>query len=84
MNKALLKKNRLDLEFHALSQQGNALLILLTTGILSFIGSFLWLPSTRLYYYGISTSLAISLIGWFFYLKAGKRMREILVAIEQL
>lgn len=41
MDKSELKKNRLDLEYHGEAQKANAFLILLTTGILAFIGTFI-------------------------------------------
>lgn len=79
-----LKKNRLDLEFHGEAQKANAFLILLTTGSLSFIGTFIWLSKSKFLYFGIITAISILIISIFFYLKSSKRMKTILNEIENL
>ena len=78
-----LKKNKLDLEYHSETQKANALLILLTTGILAFFGTFVWLKNNQ-FYYGLSITLAVSIIGFKFYKKSSKRMKEILDEIEKV
>lgn len=84
MDKKQLKKNRLDLEYHGESQKANAFLILLTTGILGFFGTFIWLMDNELIYYGIATTLVIMISGLLFYRKSSNRMREILDEIEEI
>ena len=41
MNKQYLIKNKLDLEYHTESQKFNSVLILLSTGLIGFIGNFI-------------------------------------------
>jgi len=84
MEKAQLKKNKLDLEFHWESQKVNAFLILLTIGILAFLGTFLWLAENRLFYYGVIITFISSIIGVFFYKKSANKMKEILNEIINL
>lgn len=79
-----LKKNRLDLEFQGEAQKANAFLILLTTGILAFLGTFIWLRDSRSFYLGIIITAIASITGWLFYNKSSKRMKEILDEIENL
>lgn len=84
MNKAQLKKNKLDLEYHGEAQKANAFLILLTTGILAFIGTFIWLKDNELFYYGIFIIITVLIIGGLLYWKSSKRMKEILNEIENI
>ena len=84
MDKEQLKKNRLDLEYHGESQKANAFLILLTTGILAFLGTFIWLNDNNAFYLGIPIALIVSFIGALFYRKSSKRMGEILNEIENV
>ncbi len=84
MEKAQLRKNRLDLEYHGETQKANALLILLTTGILGFLGTFVWLNNTLYFLYGIGATLILFSVGFVFYHKKLKRMRQILDEIEKL
>lgn len=84
MEKQQLRKNRLDLEFHGEAQKTNAYLILLTTGILGFAGTFIWLKDAKFFYLGIVMMLLVSGLGVSFYQKSSQRMKEILDEIEQL
>jgi len=84
MDKKQLRKNRLDLEYHGEAQQANAFLILLTTGILGFVGTFIWLHETTLLYFGIGITLTVAGLGIYFYLKTHRRMKQILNEIEGL
>ena len=84
MDKKQLKKNKLDLEYHGESQKRNALLILLTTGSLAFIGSFIWLRETTTFILGLVIILVISLISSWYYYKSTKRMEIILEEIEHI
>ena len=79
-----LKKNRLDLEYHGEAQKINAFLILLTTGVLGFLASFIWLANTRVFYIGAIITFLILLTGFLLYLKTAKRMKTILIEIENL
>ncbi|MFH1073422.1 MAG: hypothetical protein V1743_08395 [Nanoarchaeota archaeon] len=84
MDKAQLRKNRLDLEYHGESQKANAYLILLTTGLLTFIGTFIWLTSSVPFYFGISIALIVSFIGVMLYKSTHDRMETILEEIEKI
>lgn len=83
MDKSQLKKNRLDLEYHGESQKANAWLLLLTTGVLSFLGTFIWLEG-RVFYYGCIIALIAFIIGGLFYFKCSQRMKQILEEIESI
>lgn len=84
MDKKQLRKNRLDLEYHGSAQQANAFLILLTTGMLGFLGTFVWVGETRLLYVGSIITVAVSGVGAYFYFKSHHRMKEILNEIERI
>ncbi len=78
------RKNRLDLEYHGEAQKRNALLILLTTGILGFIGTFIWLKEKNFLYIGVLFTLAVIVLGFMNYRKTTRRMKSILREIENL
>lgn len=82
MDKIGLRKNRLDLEYNGETQKANAFLILLTTGVLSFIGTFIWLKENKLY--GIIITALIIVIGSLFYWRSYRRMKEILYEVENV
>lgn len=84
MDKLQLRKNRLDLEYHGELQKANALLILLTTGILAFAGTFIWLGNSRLFYVGFGITSTTAFVGGWFYHKSSNRMKEILEEIEKI
>ena len=83
MNKRELKKNRFDLEFNFESQKANAVLILLTTGILGFVGNFIFIEGTS-FILGIGVLSFIIIFGIYLYYKISKKMRNILNEIENL
>ncbi len=84
MEKAQLRKNRLDLEYHGEAQKINAYLILLTTGMLGFLGNFIWLKDKQIFYIGIFITLFLLTAGLMLYRKSMRKMRKILDEIEQL
>ena len=84
MDKLTLRKNRLDLEYHGESQKVNAILILLTTGILAFIGNFIFLRDNQLFYFGAFFTSIIFIISLITYKKKIRRMNNILNEVENL
>lgn len=84
MNRQELKKNRLDLEYHGEAQKRNAFLILLTTGLVGFIGTFIWLRDTNLFLIGVAIALAIFGFGYVLYINTSRKMKEILEAVENI
>ena len=84
MTNTLFRKNRLDLEYHGESQKANAFLILLTTGILAFVGTFLWLKQREFLFIVIFVTFLVSWGGIAGYRKSSKHMKEILNEIERL
>lgn len=84
MNNQEIKKNCLDLEYTGLAQKANAYLILLTTGILGFLGSFLWLQENDLFYIGSAFTIFILLIALILYNRASARMNTILEEVKKL
>jgi len=84
MKKKEIKKNKLDLEFHKNTQILNAVFIFLTTGILGFVGSFIFLEENNKILLGAGLSVVILVIGYWLYKKINKRLREILDKIENL
>lgn len=83
MNKQI-KKNKLDLEYHKYTQILNAVFIFLTTGILGFIGSFIFLGETNKLLLGIVISAIIIIIGFLIYRKVNKKLEEILREVEKI
>ena len=84
MDKQELKKNKLDLEYSSESQKMNSILVLLTTGVLGFVGSFIWLLNKNYFVYGIVLTFSILVVSYIFYKKVCKRMNSILIQIENL
>lgn len=84
MDKKQLRKNRLDLEYHGEAQKANAFLILLTTGILAFMGTFIWLSESKFLAIGIIITLMVLSAGIYFYKESNQRMKEILNEIERI
>ena len=81
MNKQL-KKNVLDLKFHFEIQKINALLVMVTVGILAFMGTFIWYKERI--YFGIGISVIIILISIFFYMRVKREINKILEEIEKI
>lgn len=84
LDKKQIRKNRLDLEYHGESQKANAFLILLTTGILAFLGTFIWLLGEESFYFGLTITVVIFIIGASLYTKSSNRMNEILEELDEL
>lgn len=82
MGKKELEKNILDLKYQFQMQKIHASLTMLTLGILSFIGTFIWY-SNRLAF-GISIALIIIMISIFSYRKAKKKLISIVKDIRKL
>ncbi|MEK6883842.1 MAG: hypothetical protein AABY22_29705 [Nanoarchaeota archaeon] len=82
MNKKELEKNILDLKYQFQMQKINASLIMLTIGILSFVGTFIWY-SERLIF-GISISIIVTLLSLFFYKTTKKQLIRIVKDIREL
>ncbi|HLD04686.1 MAG TPA: hypothetical protein VJG90_03115 [Candidatus Nanoarchaeia archaeon] len=82
MEKIQLEKNRLDLLFHKRLQEQNALLILATTGVLTFIGTFVWnRPDFKI---GLLITLSIWIISAIWYFHTTKGMQDILNQLRNL
>ena len=84
MDKQHLLKNRLDLEYHGEAQKTNAFLILLTTGLLGFIGTFMWVKDNNIIYFGFLITITIFIFGLIFFIKSNRRMKEILEEKEKI
>lgn len=83
MEEKQLIKNALDLEYQGESQRLNTYLALLTTGILGFIGTFIWLKSAFIIF-GLFIASLISFLGILLYRKSSRRMNGILTEIKQM
>ena len=79
-----IKKNKWDLEYNKNTQILNAVFIFLTTGILGFIGSFIFLEDKNKLTTGLVISAIIILIGYAFYKKINKKLDSIIKEIEDL
>lgn len=85
IDKKEIKKNKLDLEYHKNTQILNAVLIFLTTGLLGFIGSFVFLLEEKnKLFLGISLSVFILIVGYVIYRKTNKKLEEILEEVERI
>ena len=84
MDQQELKKNKLDLEYNSESQKMNAILILLTTGLLSFLASFIWLLNKDYFIYGMLVTMFVLFISYLFYIRTVNKMKSILSQIENL
>ncbi len=84
MNKKQLQKNVLDLEYHGEAQKINAYLILLTTGVVGFLGTFIWLRDEEMFYAGIIVTILLFVIGILLYRRSAQRMQEILREVQNL
>lgn len=83
MNKQV-KKNKLDLEYRKYTQILNAVFIFLTTGILGFIGSFIFLEEKNKLLLGIGISVFILIVGIGIYKIVNKKLEEILKEVEKI
>lgn len=82
MDRIRLKKNRLDLVYHRRSQHQNAVLILATTGLLTFVGTFLWNEGDKTA--GFLITLFIFTVSALWYKKIDKDLHAISEEIEHL
>lgn len=81
MNKNF-EKNRLDLAYKRQLHYLNAVLMLISIGILSFIGTFIW---NRDYLtYGFLLTLLILVISYAFHNSVNKKLKEISEQIKAL
>lgn len=76
------EKNILDLKYQFQMQKIHAALTMLTIGVLSFIGTFMWY-SSRLFF-GFSISLLIIVLSLFYYVKTKRQLIMILKDIRKL
>ncbi len=84
MDRKQLKKNKLDLEYHKYSQILNSLLIFSTTGLLAFLGSFVFLENKNKLALGLSISAIMLIIAIGTYKKINKKLESIIAEIENL
>ena len=77
-----IKKNRLDLAYKRQLTLLNATLLFGTTGLLSFISTFLWNRDYLIY--GLLLSTVISVVSYVFFIKINKTLRNISDEIEKL
>ncbi len=76
------EKNRLDLAYRRQLSYLNAVLLLATTGLLSFIGTFIW--NKDFITYGFIILIIISLISIFWYKKINDTLKNISLEIKNL
>lgn len=76
------EKNRLDLAYQRQLYHLNAVLLLSTVGLLSFIGTFIW--KSESFNYGFIFSIIISLVCYYWYKKIDKTIRNISNEIKRL
>jgi len=74
------EKNILDLKYNFQMEKIHTSLTMISIGILSFLGTFIWY-SDRLAF-GIAVSILIIVISLFFYKKAKKQLIKIVQDIE--
>lgn len=77
-----LEKNILDLKYQFQMQKIHASLTMLTVGVLSFVGTFIWYVNRLAF--GIGISLVIIIIALFSYSKAKKQLIKIVWDIRKL
>ncbi len=72
-----LKKNKLDLDHQKYSQLLNGIFIFATTGLIAFIGSFIWLKDKNALFIGISISSLILIFSYLSYKKIDAELERI-------
>ncbi len=82
MKKIEIEKNCLDLEYKRQLQIMNALIILMTTGAVTFIGTFIWKRDLLLM--GSFLTMGILMICFFTYQRVNNNLQEITEAIQRL
>ncbi len=80
--KSKFEKNRLDLAYRKQLTYLNAIVLLATTGILSFIGTFIWNKDYLIY--GFLLMIIIWVIAYFFFKKIDKNIKNISGKIKNL
>jgi len=80
--KKQFEKNRLDLAYERQLHYLNAVLLLATIGILSFISTFIW--KRELLLHGFIISFLILIIVYFLHRKIDKSLKEISNKIRNL
>lgn len=84
MNSEQIKKNKLDLEYHKYSQMLNAVFILLTTGVLGFLGSLIILNDKNKLFLGLGISAFVFIIGLSLLMRINDKLNEILNKTDNL
>jgi len=84
MNEKQIKKNKLDLEYNKYTQILNAVFIFLTTGILGFIGSFIFIENRDKLFLGIGISVFVLIIGYVIYKRTDNKLRSIIREVEKI
>jgi len=82
MQKIEIEKNRLDLAYHHQLQILNAVLILGTTGILSFIATYIWKP--ELIVRGIELTGVVLVFCTLSYRRIESRLQKISEELQRL
>ncbi len=82
MERQHIEKNRLDLAYHRQLQILNGVIILGTTGLISFIGTFVWKPELILQ--GMLLTAFIAFISLMVYFNVDNRLRSISEELGQL
>ena len=80
--KSKFEKNRLDLAYRKQLTYLNAIVLLATTGILYFIGTFIWNKDYLIY--GFLLMIIIWVIAYFFFKKIDKNIKNISGKIKNL
>ncbi|RLG16221.1 hypothetical protein DRN69_01395 [Candidatus Pacearchaeota archaeon] len=84
MDKQQIKKNKLDLEYHKLTQIFNSVLTITITGIFGFIGSFIFLEDKNKLAFGLTLSAVILILIYGVCNKIDKKLNQILKEIENI
>jgi len=82
MDTEYFRKNVLDLRYQEQLQKLNAVLVFISVGVLSFVGTFVW--KFELLGVGVFISVAIIVIGYTLYKITKDRMNGILSEIESI
>ncbi len=80
--RTLIEKNRLDLAYHRNAQLVNAILIFGTTGVLTFVGTFIWKP--ELLKEGLLVTIIILVVAFILYTKLDAKLKSISEQMDKL
>ena len=75
VDKIYIEKNKLDLEYHKQTQLLNGVMIFATTGVLSFLGTFVWNRDFLLVGAIITGAILFACIIW--YNKINRNLKDI-------